>query len=152
MAYIDNVKPWFETGDFPTQAQFYQMFEWLRWRDQPLAIADITNLTSILNELASPVEAFITTGADFQYTIPLGFLMEKIVVKPFSNCSPFASIEDSDVDDVFLSLIPDDPDTIMKPSGKCFSIDEPALIKTREIIIYNLPPGSKVILIKRKIA
>lgn len=53
MANIDNAKQWFKTGMYPTQAQFYQVFEWLRWKDEKLQIQDITNLQNILNGIAT---------------------------------------------------------------------------------------------------
>lgn len=41
MAFKDDVKQWFETGDYPTQAQFWQKFEWLRWKDEKIAFEDL---------------------------------------------------------------------------------------------------------------
>lgn len=42
MANKDTAKQWFETGDFPTQTQFEQTLEWLRWKDEKIAFADLT--------------------------------------------------------------------------------------------------------------
>ncbi len=81
MAFIDNVKPWFETGDFPTQAQFYQFFAWLRWKDEAIQIDEVFGLQQILNQLASPVEAFTPPGDEHVYTIPEGLLLEKVIVR-----------------------------------------------------------------------
>ena len=55
MSFQNDIKPYFETGDFPTQSQFYEAFTKLRWKDELLFIADITDLTTILNGLATPV-------------------------------------------------------------------------------------------------
>lgn len=52
MAFIDTVKGWFKTGDKPTQAQFYSMFAYLRWKDEDIPITSIENIEEILNEKA----------------------------------------------------------------------------------------------------
>ncbi|MBS0647403.1 MAG: hypothetical protein JSR97_12560 [Verrucomicrobia bacterium] len=57
MTNKDTAKAWFETGDFPTQEQFYQTFDWLRWKDEGLAIDDIANLQQILNSLQATINA-----------------------------------------------------------------------------------------------
>ena len=149
MAFKDQVKPWFETGDYPTQNQFWQMMEWLRWKDEPLNIGDINQLTEILNGLSSPVEAFVTTGGEFTYTIPAGYLLEKVIVVPFSDCKPYATIDKigGDVED----MVPvDDDTTITDLEGDVWVVNKMA-IAAREITIYSLPADSKVYLIKRKI-
>lgn len=51
MVNKETSKQWFETGDFPTQAQFYQVFDWLRWKDEGISVADVANLQNILNTL-----------------------------------------------------------------------------------------------------
>ena len=46
----DTVKPWFETGDFPTQSQFWTLFDYLRFKDEKIGLADLTDqLIAILN-------------------------------------------------------------------------------------------------------
>ena len=52
MAYIDSVKGWFKTGLEPTQIQFYRLFEWLRWKDEKIPMADVQNLNSVLIQKA----------------------------------------------------------------------------------------------------
>ncbi len=51
MGFKEDAKQWFETGDYPTQAQFAQVFEWLRWKDEQQAISTITGLADILNSM-----------------------------------------------------------------------------------------------------
>ncbi len=52
MANIDTSKQWFQTGDFPTQAQFYQTLEWLRWKDEKIGASDLTTeLLAIINSM-----------------------------------------------------------------------------------------------------
>ena len=48
MAYKDDSKQWFQTYDFPTQKQFAQVFDWLRWIDQQLQLSDVDGLIEIL--------------------------------------------------------------------------------------------------------
>ena len=122
MANKDTAKLWFQTHDYPTQAEFYQLFEWLRWTDVPLNIAEVSGLTEILNGLATPVERFFTTGAVFEHTIPIGYELERFVLQPAANCFPSAEIEDSDTVGLFGVLLPADPGTTIKPSGKSFPV------------------------------
>jgi|SRR5690242_3195320 len=85
MANKDTAKPWFNTGKYPTQAQFYQLFEWLRWKDEEIAIADVTGLQDIINDLPAPangVNPVSTFGlsADGSKTIPAGGILTQIIV------------------------------------------------------------------------
>ncbi|MDE3185292.1 MAG: hypothetical protein KGM16_17910 [Bacteroidota bacterium] len=52
----DTSKGWFELGDYPTQAQFAQVFEWLRWKDETIGIGDVTGLQTIVNNLPSKLQ------------------------------------------------------------------------------------------------
>ena len=149
MSFQDSTKPWFETGDYPTQEQFYQMFDWLRWKDEAIAIGDITNLTDILNQLSQPIETFITAGGDFNYTVAAGFLLEKIILIPFSDCKPYATIDK--VGGGTETMIPQDDDTTMTAlEGNVWVVNKLA-IAARDITIFNLPTGSKVFIIRKKI-
>lgn len=50
MAYKDTVKQWFETDDIPTEWQFYQQFDFLRWKDEKIGSSDLTDeLLAIIN-------------------------------------------------------------------------------------------------------
>jgi hypothetical protein len=89
MSYRDTVKPWFETGDKPTQAQFYALFDHLRFTDDPIAQADISGLIAALILKASQSSLDDFTGgellifvADNYYDIPVGYLLEKFIVVP----------------------------------------------------------------------
>lgn len=39
--HIDDSKQWLQTCDYPTQAQFYQILEWLRWTDILISESDL---------------------------------------------------------------------------------------------------------------
>lgn len=60
MALKDTVKEWFKTGLKPTQAQFYSKFDFLRWKDEKIPIADIEEIEGILNAKAE--NAVVTAG------------------------------------------------------------------------------------------
>ena len=79
MANKDTSKQWFETGDFPTQAQFAQVFEWLRWKDEQLAMADVVGLIAYLSSVIPPIE--ISINASGSYTIPAGYAIYKLYAK-----------------------------------------------------------------------
>ncbi len=50
MAYKDTVKQWFQTNDIPTEPQFYQKFDYLRWKDEKIGTGDLTDeLLAIIN-------------------------------------------------------------------------------------------------------
>jgi len=50
MAKKDTSKQWFLTGYYPTQAQFAQVFDWLRWKDEPLEISEVNGLQDAIND------------------------------------------------------------------------------------------------------
>lgn len=86
MANIDTAKQWFKTGDYPTQAQFWQLFEWLRWKDEQLQITDIKDLPDILTDLitnagggGATAESFVLSS-DGSRTILAGTVISGIVV------------------------------------------------------------------------
>lgn len=76
----DSVKPWFETGDYPTQAQFYQMFDWLRWTDQLIGVGDLTD--ELINIINNANQRKITLGAGIiLWAAAAGTLIEKYLIK-----------------------------------------------------------------------
>lgn len=78
MAYKDDVKQWFETGDFPTQSQFYQKFDWQRWKDEKIAFDDLTpELQAAITSISG---VLIFTGDIQQWTFPAHTLIERIFV------------------------------------------------------------------------
>lgn len=59
MANKDTSKQWFETGDYPTQSQFYQVFDWLRWKDEGITIADVAALQGILDSIQNTLNSVL---------------------------------------------------------------------------------------------
>lgn len=47
MAYIDTVKGWFNYKDAPSETQFSQTFNWLRWKDEKIPMNDVNGLNEI---------------------------------------------------------------------------------------------------------
>jgi hypothetical protein len=83
MANKDTSKGWFETGDYPTQAQFAQVFEWLRWKDEQVGVGDLSaELVALLNSISLmvPQVLVITAGAG-TYTIPAGYAIHRVYAK-----------------------------------------------------------------------
>lgn len=84
MANKDTSKSWFETGDYPTQAQFAQVFEWLRWKDEQVGVGDLSaEIVVLLNSVALvlPQLLIIAGGATGSYTIPAGYAIHRIYAK-----------------------------------------------------------------------
>jgi hypothetical protein len=83
MAFIDNVKQWFKTGDFPDQPQFYQKFAWLRWKDEPIAISEVTELQDILNNIngaVGGVKQFASLSGNGYVQVPAACEIRKIIL------------------------------------------------------------------------
>jgi hypothetical protein len=77
--FIDNVKPWFVTGAFPTQAQFWQWMEWLRWKDEKIDTGDLSPaLLAIINSYARTIALPANV---FEWAAPAGTLLEKFLIK-----------------------------------------------------------------------
>lgn len=88
MAFIDTVKQWFKTGDYPTQAQFYAKFAMLRWKDEKIPAADVEGLVNVLNTIVSLdnvrgmyADSFILEG-DGTYLLPRGTIITGIIIDP----------------------------------------------------------------------
>lgn len=95
MPNIDSAKQWFQTGDFPTQAQFYQVFEWLRWKDEQISVGDIAGLTALvqgkadqaaLNALADAInrEALLQSN-DFTFSLMANKRLQTIIIIPSAD-------------------------------------------------------------------
>lgn len=58
MGFKDTAKEWFKIDLIPTEAQFFSVFNWIRWKDEKIPITDIFNIEDILNAKAE--EAVLT--------------------------------------------------------------------------------------------
>lgn len=70
MAFIDQARVWFLKGKKPKEQEFYQTFQWQRWKDELIGAADLTpELVSIINSIGSNVqELSLTADSSFIMT------------------------------------------------------------------------------------
>lgn len=85
----DTVKPWFVTAAKPTQAQFWALFDDLRFKDEAITLADIDTLAALLALKADQAALddftggeLITLLADGYYDVPAGYLLDKLIILP----------------------------------------------------------------------
>lgn len=151
MANKDTSKQWFETGDYPTQAQFAQVFEWLRWKDEQLAIADVIGLVGVINSFTDPIvtkESFVIDGTlQKLYTIPAGYLLTHFVVLPSAGCTPACSYEPVPTG-AFVTVDGIDPVTVAEGFVWFGNL---LAIAARQVLVASVPVGTTVIFIKTKI-
>lgn len=103
---ISTIKTWFETGDYPTQTQFWNWLDSFWHKDDELPTSQITDLDTLLAGKATTEETNslqtqinnINTGnapvsetytANASYEIAEGKLLEKIVVMPTAALTGF---------------------------------------------------------------
>lgn len=79
MAYKDDVKQWFETGDFPTQSQFWQKFDWQRWKDEKITEADLD--PALLAAINSYVRVITLAPGVLQRDVRRDTLLEKFFIQ-----------------------------------------------------------------------
>lgn len=81
MGYQDTIKPHFQTGDFPTQVQFYQMFDYLRWKDELIDIPDLSPaIITILNSLR-PERKTITAATGNNIDMAAEYKLVSLAIK-----------------------------------------------------------------------
>ncbi len=56
MGFKDNAKAWFKKGMKPTEIQFSQVFNWLRWKDETILTSEVNQLDGILATKAERAE------------------------------------------------------------------------------------------------
>lgn len=74
------VKPFFETGDFPTQAQFEAVFDGVRWNDETIPVSSVEGLVDILNTLPRPKQT-LQLSAPGSVIVPADCEVYKITFK-----------------------------------------------------------------------
>jgi hypothetical protein len=80
MSFIDTVKSWFQTGDFPTESQFYQKFSWLRWKDEKIGIPDLADeVIAAINTGGIPVVTL--QPGTLQWAAPAGTMLRGFLIK-----------------------------------------------------------------------
>jgi len=145
----DTVKQWFETGDYPTQQQFYDLFDSILWKNE----AGINHIAGLIVALQNKVdrsafEAFmlgerIAFNGSGYYDIPEGYLLEKIIVLPGVDANvQMGSFEYGD------DLLP--PIPVSEAHGDVQVLNLYAKV-TRRIYFSGLPANSAIIFFKRKV-
>lgn len=148
MAFIDNIKPWFETNDKPTQAQFYQVFDWLRWKDEFINMADITGLVNALLGKVNTSDyegQLIAYDAAATYVVPNGWLLEKII--PYWGEAGAISVSEVQMGDSEIINMEDLAAGWIRP----ITVDVFAGGGDKNVYIDGVPAGSKIVFLKRKI-
>lgn len=146
----DTVKPWFETGDYPTQQQFWDFFDSILWKEEA-QIADVAGLLVALQAKAekAALDAFqmgerIAFEADGYYDIPQNYLLEKVIVLPGADAlvriGSGETLED---------ISPEQP--VSAANGCVYTLDLYAKAGARRIHFTGLPANSFVIFLKRLI-
>jgi len=85
----DTVKPWFETGDKPSQTQFWTLFDYLFFQDDAINTANVNGLDAALTAKAdkSALDGFtggelLTLNTNGTYLLPMGYFLEKLIIIP----------------------------------------------------------------------
>lgn len=81
------------------------------------------------------------------YTIPLNFSLDRIVLAPTENCSPYCS----KVSGVAGDIVPIDATLTVGVEGYQWPIYVPAIVGAINIKVSNIPEGSRVVFIKTAI-
>jgi hypothetical protein len=147
MAHRDTVKPWFETGDKPTQAQFWQLFDFLRFLDDAIAIGDVTGLVNALLAKVNTADyegQLITYDGQATYVIPAGYLLEKII--PFYGEAGYMNLSVDIMGDTDVAEIPEIAAGWNRPV-----VLEIFAENNTNLYIDGIPAGSKIVFLKRKI-
>ncbi len=92
---VAELKSFFETGDKPTQQQFYDWLESFIHQTEGIAIANVAGLVAALVEKADQVALQLLIDlvkpirlileADGSYEIPAGKLMERLIITPIAE-------------------------------------------------------------------
>lgn len=112
MAYKDDAKAFFETGDKPTQGQFATVFDNLRWNDQFVPLNKVTGLQDALDlkanlNLVRPEEMVL--DGDTEFLMPAKYKLEGLAAKNIAGIDitlTFSWVELSIDSDPLEMLVP----------------------------------------------
>ncbi len=144
----DTAKQWFQTGDKPTQAQFEQLLDWLRFGDEGITIADVADLVNQLQAKASAAAlvAFeqgerIAYNGNGIYVLPAGYLLDELlIILP----APVAI-------KIGTTALGDEiqPEIEMAAGGEVVTVKVYAPGAAKNIYITGIPVGSSIVFFKR---
>lgn len=148
MAFKDTIKQYFQEGDYPSEAQFIEFFNSIFFKDETIGIENVTDLQSMLNQLALPVDPVVVTATNnHTYALQVGYVLEKIVIRPVSNCTPSA-VYANDTENV---IVAEDSIEVTPADGKVWTVDVFAPVVVKQILVQNVPEASVIYFVKRKI-
>lgn len=85
---VATLKTWFETGDKPTQAQFWDWLDSFVHKDDSIAQSQVTGLVTTLNSLATQASVnalkaivITTSAATASVVLPAGVILHKVRYK-----------------------------------------------------------------------
>lgn len=147
MANKDTAKQWFETGDKPTQAQFWQLFDWLRWTDVAITMDAITGLSAALLAKVNKSDYegnCIAYDADATFVIPGGYLLESVI--PYYGANGYMNVS---------TVLMGDSDEVEVPEVY-IGWNRPVVLNifahdNINVYISGIPAGSKLVFLLRKI-
>lgn len=101
MGFIDQAKQYFKTRLKPTQGQFWQTFDWLRWKDEPIPMNNVDQLIETLQGKADvgTSGAYKPIGVEFTgngyFDIPAGLIFDMMMMTPGNTeVSPMVGYSD----------------------------------------------------------
>lgn len=85
---VATLKTWFETGDKPTQQQFWDWLDSFIHKDDGIAQSQVTGLVDSLNSLATQASVnelkaivLTTSASSVSAVLPAGVILEKVRIK-----------------------------------------------------------------------
>ena len=116
----NQLKQYFQTGDYPTQQQFYNLIDSLMHVSQQLTIAQITGLQNILDNMKNAGSVITLAAGTTQWDVPAGTLIEKLWITDNIELSFRAGKTNGGSD-----IISEDEDgnNITEADGAVFTID-----------------------------
>lgn len=151
MSLKDNTKPWFITGAYPTQAQFYAFFDSIWFKDEGIGIENVTGLQTFINsiitlaQVAAKYAQLLALDTDGSVNSAAGNIITGMVIDAPGNWTINAGTTPGGTD-IINALQPTTPD---KPE----SITVTHYSKTAETIYFTgIPDGTKIIILKNSIS
>lgn len=144
----NTLKQYFQTGDYPTQQQFYDLIETMLLSGE-VTINDIAGLTTALQAKAdkSATDAFEGGApqlfdADGYFDIPQGYVLEKVIV-----CYAQSGTLKIGTTAGGEEIMPATPYTVNDYNP--ITVDKYAKTATIRIYFTGLPSGTKIHFLKR---
>jgi hypothetical protein len=145
MANRDTAKSWFERGDKPTQAQFAQVFEWLRWKDEAIENApDASKLDKIIFDAFEQGQLVAFPAGDSSFALDANYLLEKVIVLP--PIDALVKIGDTVGGEEICPEV-----EVKAANGGVILVNAFANGGVRRIYFTGIPVNTKIVFIKRKI-